>query len=618
MILKSSRIHTRGRGEAETLAHLLHGEENESVRVLRGTPADVRDAFADATRHARVYAVRHFIIAPAQDASPAELLGVLDQLGREFGFDPGAAFVVEHRKPRAVAAFPGHLHALVPEVDPESGQVLASAHSYARQERVAREAEFALGHAFVKGAHHKAVLAALRTAGKAVVADALDSAFPDAESAPRPRAAYTDARHRRATRAGVDLPVAQQAVAAAWKATTTRGAFEAALVRHGLVSRPGDEPGVWIVETEGGAFVGSLARLARVRKIAVTTRMENPHEHPVAVAAPHPAEQGPRAYLGTGDLPQHAPDPRGPSAPRGPGGANCGHGDGGGSDRDADVGPERTAGRPGAPAGGAGGLARSAGYPNPGGGPAGRRSGLRGQQPTLAALLLFMSLDRPDRILLLHEAKGRANCGAKSDLDRARDELVAMREAAELAQALARTATLPEPADLEAARGADLTAVVAARSARSEVAAASAARRMHAAGTPAGWRRLVGWASGANARHRAAEAGLASAEAQRTRAADEAEAQARRTATALRQATERHETAVRACREGYRAEARAAPGRIAAVEAALDLLYQRPELGRMGPAGLLRMGYTITDAKNRATLDPEADAHVSATPRWGR
>lgn len=193
-----------------------------------------------------------------------------------------------------------------------------------------------------------------------------------------------------------------------------------------------------------------------------------------------------------------------------------------------------------------------------------------------------------------------------------------MREAAELAQVLLRTATLPEPADLTEARGADLTAVVAARAARTEAAAASAARRTHAAGTPAGWHRLVGWASGANARHRAVEADLAAAEAERARAVDEAEAQARRAATALRQATERHEAAVRACREGYRAEAMAGPARIASVEAALDLLYQRPELARMGPAGLLRMGHTIIDARNRATLDPDAEAHVSATPRWGR
>lgn len=118
MILKGARIHTRGRGQEDTLGHLLHGAENESVRVLRGVVQDVRDAFADAERHARTYAIRHFIIAPAQATSAADMLGVLDRLGDEFGFDPAGAFVVEHRKARATPArFPAHIHALVPEVD---------------------------------------------------------------------------------------------------------------------------------------------------------------------------------------------------------------------------------------------------------------------------------------------------------------------------------------------------------------------------------------------------------------------------------------------------------------------------------------------------------------------
>lgn len=248
MILKSVRIRARGRGEAEIMAHLLHGEENETVRILRGTPADVHDAFLDAQRHARVYAVRQFIVAPARAATAAQMLDVVAELGAEFGFDPAVTFAVEHRKARAVPdRFPVHLHVLVPEVDPESGRVLSSAHSYARQERVAREAEYKLGEPFVRGAHHRAVLAALRVGGKTAVADALDRAFPEADAAPRPRSSYTDARHRRAARAGVDLPAAKQAVAAAWQTTATRPALEAALAVHGLLTRPGTKPGTWIV-----------------------------------------------------------------------------------------------------------------------------------------------------------------------------------------------------------------------------------------------------------------------------------------------------------------------------------------------------------------------------------
>lgn len=617
MILKSSRIHTRGRGEAETLAHLLHGAENEAVRVLRGTTADVRDAFSDAHRHARTFAIRHFIIAPAQAATPAQMLGVLDQLGVEFGFDPATAFVVEHRKARAVPdSFPVHLHALVPEVDPESGRVLASAHSYARQERVAREAEHALGEPFVRGAHHRAVLAILRSTGKVAIADALDTAFPEAGSTPRPRAAYTDARYRQAARAGVDLPVAQQAVAAAWKGSTTRSGFEAALAQHGLVSRPGDKPDTWVVETrDGKTFVGSLARLVRVRKAAITNRMEQSHEHPVpAIRAP---EQRLPTDPRTGDVPQHEADPHDPRTPRRPRDAHGGNGGGGRPDRDADVSPACPPGGPGAAAGGAGGPSRPIGHPESGSGSAGRRAGLRGPRPTAEAVRLFLSLDRPDRITLLHDAKALANIGAKSDIDRARDALVGMREAAEQAKVLVRSATVPEPADLATARTANIAAGEAARTARAEAEAATTAIRSHAAVVPTGWRRVVGWASGTTDRHRAAGAALTAIEAQRTAAVAEAEERARQAAVAVRKATERHQAAIRSCRETYQAEAATAPARIAAVEAALELLYQRPELARVGPAGLLRAGYSITDMRKRLTLVPEAEADVTVGSRWG-
>lgn len=614
MILKSVRIRARGRGEVETMAHLLHGEENDAVRVLRGTPADVADMFADAHRHARVYAVRHFIVAPARAATPAQMLGVLAELGREFGFDPAATFAVEHRKARAVPErFPVHLHVLVPEVDAESGRVLGSAHSYARQERVAREAEHVLGEPFVRGAHHKAVLAALRAAGKTAVADALDRAFPEADAAPRPRSSYTDARHRRAARAGVDLPAAKQVVAAAWQGTATRPALEAALALHGLVTRAGTKPGTWIVETRTGAFVGALDRLAGARKGAVTTRMEKPDEHLV----PAPACQDGPNHPGS-DLPQHAPDPRDPGAsgsPGGAGGADRRHGDGGRLGRDASGDVAGPPGRPDAAQGGPGNPARTPRHPEPGSGPARDRAGLKGPRATASAVRLLLSLDRSDRITVLHEAKGRAYVGAKPDAERAMDGLVEMREAARLDQVLAQTGTVTEPADLVAAREANDAASKALREARSAAKAADEALAAHAEATPAGWRRLIGWMSGANERHRAAAANLAKAQAQRTSAVTRAEERSRREATALDRATERHQAAIRSFRDSCKAAAAFAPARIAAVEAGLELLYQRPELARIGPGGLLRVGYAITDARDRAKPDPDHDPEAGVTVR---
>jgi hypothetical protein len=611
VILKSVRIRARGRGEAEIMAHLLHGEENETVRILRGTPADVHDAFLDAQRHARVYAVRQFIVAPARAATAAQMLDVVAELGAEFGFDPAVTFAVEHRKARAVPdRFPVHLHVLVPEVDPESGRVLSSAHSYARQERVAREAEYKLGEPFVRGAHHRAVLAALRVGGKTAVADALDRAFPEADAAPRPRSSYTDARHRRAARAGVDLPAAKQAVAAAWQTTATRPALEAALAVHGLLTRSGTKPGTWIVETRDGAFVGALDRLAGARKGVVTTRMEKSYEHPAA-AEPRARQDGPD-YPGS-HVPHHSPDPRGPDAAGGARGADRRHGDGGrlGRASAGDVGGPP--GGPGTAQGEPGGSARPPRQPEPGSGPARGRAGLKGPRAAAEAVRLLLSLDRPDRINFLHEAKGRAHVGAKPNAERAMDGLVEMREAARLDQVLAESGTVAEPAELVAAREANDAAARASREARSAAQAARDALAVHAEAEPAGWRRLVGWLTGANERHRASAATLAAAVAQRGTVLTRAEERARQAGTALQRATERHQAAIRSFRDGCKAAAVFAPARIAAVEAGLELLYQRPELARMGPAGLLRMGYAITDARNRAKPDLDHDPEAGVT-----
>lgn len=193
------------------------------------------------------------------------------------------------------------------------------------------------------------------------------------------------------------------------------------------------------------------------------------------------------------------------------------------------------------------------------------------------------------------------------------DGLVEMREAARLDQVLAESGTVAEPAELVAAREANDAAARASREARSAAQAARDALAVHAEAEPAGWRRLVGWLTGANERHRASAATLAAAVAQRGTVLTRAEERARQAGTALQRATERHQAAIRSFRDGCKAAAVFAPARIAAVEAGLELLYQRPELARMGPAGLLRMGYAITDARNRAKPDLDHDPEAGVT-----
>ena len=229
----------------------------------------------------------------------------------------------------------------------------------------------------------------------------------------------------------------------------------------------------------------------------------------------------------------------------------------------------------------------------------------------------MLSLNRPDTIILLHDLKARANMGAKADPERARDALVQMREDAEHAKVMARSWVPPEPAELKAARSAANDAARAARAARTRAEAAAQALSAHRAAARSGWRRLLGWASGANDRHRAAETALAAAKTKRDSEATEAESTGQKAAAALTQAQDRHHAAGRSFREGWQAEAAHAAERIAAVEAALELLFQRPELARMGPSGLLKTGYGIADIRNRAALDQAEDVdHAVGGPSW--
>jgi len=273
MIIKGERV-SSSRTVGPLVAHLLHGEENDAVAVLQGTVADIESAFADARAFDRKFALRHFIISPAVETSRADAVWVLGLLGREFGFDPAHATIVEHAKPRAVeTAFGTHWHALVAEQDPSTGRTLSSKFSFLRNEKIARLAEHRLGHPLVVCAHQTAVLNALEADGEVELAEAL-MRVGEAELSSRPREAFSRNVHQMGKRLGADIPAARAAVRAAWDATSTDADFVAALSASQLCMRAGNTPGTFVVETSNGIFVGAAHRLARVRRIDMNARMK--------------------------------------------------------------------------------------------------------------------------------------------------------------------------------------------------------------------------------------------------------------------------------------------------------------------------------------------------------
>ncbi|MDF2094953.1 LPD7 domain-containing protein [Aquibaculum arenosum] len=290
MIIKSTRIRAES-GPKAVATHVLRGKDNERVTRLSGAEPLLADAVADARAWQRRYALRHFSVNPDAPLERREAVAVFQALAEEFGFDLERCLIVEHNKPRARdTGFGRHWHLLVPEVDPLTGHVLSSSHSYLRQEKIARRAELSFGHRLTRGRHNTAVVAALEAEGHPHPAQCLVEA--GLTGGALAQAAYTTDQHQAAKRQGISLPEARAAVKVAWAASDSAETLKAALSEQSLAIAPGDKPGTWIITHSNGRILGALHRFAGVRKAAVSQRMKaGIYENRRATDVPPPKPQ---------------------------------------------------------------------------------------------------------------------------------------------------------------------------------------------------------------------------------------------------------------------------------------------------------------------------------------
>jgi hypothetical protein len=276
VIIKSFRTPT-AYGHNRFRNHIFRGDENERIALVQGVERDVEDFFEDARRDGRKNAVRHFIISPESQTTPVEMMQVVCELGKELGFDPAAAVIIEHQKPRATeGVFDRHWHVICADWDPETGTIETS-HNFARQEKIARLAEWRLGHPFVLGAHHSAVLAALEREGWGEAAAALRSTFPEAVLPVR--SAYTHDEAQKAKRAGKDLAPVRELVRMIWASTTTADELRNRLAGHGLTVAVGARRNAaWFVADKKGAPLLRLAGAAHVTRAEIIARMGDPND----------------------------------------------------------------------------------------------------------------------------------------------------------------------------------------------------------------------------------------------------------------------------------------------------------------------------------------------------
>jgi hypothetical protein len=296
VIIKSTRVRTRGQALKRLLEHLENADDNDEVVALRGNCADLWDARADARAYGREFCVRQWIVSPSSDATFEKMLEAVDRLAVEFDFDPAKAVARGHRKAKAdetETLFDRHIHILVPETNAVTGRVLSSSHDWLRGEKVGKILSFDWRESFVESTNPKAILVALKRDGRDDVAAAYRKAFP--EGGARPVTSFDTAAQQRLKRKGLDLPMLRVLIEGAWTTAANRSQVETNLLAHGLLCKAGDKPGGYLIETADGEQVGSLRRLAKVKKADLLKKMELPDARP--------AEE---AHHGGSDLSQHA------------------------------------------------------------------------------------------------------------------------------------------------------------------------------------------------------------------------------------------------------------------------------------------------------------------------
>jgi hypothetical protein len=584
MIIKATRVRARGSTLKKLLAHIENAEDNEEVVTLRGNFADLWDARDDARAFGREYCVRQWVVSPSNDTTFEKMLEAVDRLAVEFGFDPAKAVVRGHKKAKAVEElFDKHLHILVPEVDPITGRVLSSSNDWLRGEKVGKILSVDWQEALVESVNPKAILAALQRDGRGDVAAAYRKAFP--EGGPRPVAAFDAAAQQRLKRKGLDLAGLRVLIESAWTSAANRSQLQANLFTHGLLCKSGDKLGVYLIETVDGEQIGSLARLAKVKKSELLKKMETVHAGPTE-----------EAHHGGGDLPQHADAAEAVGAHQGTGGGSAGH---------ASAGPTwDDAGHDGPVAGIRPADDREAGQDYRTAGDAVDREGREGHAERLRASRdVQFALGLVPHAERLQGMLGVANRIALSPEQRITVELGEIEDDARRADAMI-DAPPPEPSTLIAARTAVTETGQKVQALQSNFDRACAAVQ-HLQQRPPWWRRAIGLFTG-EATRRTGEVRAAVLQQSKAQAALTAANTERSNADSrLARELQHHRDSVRGHIENWTEVAKAAKAKAADAARAHELLLHLPGATALGAAGLCAIAAKLRSAQREHQFDDD-------------
>jgi len=254
----------RGKGGRALSAHLLKAE-NERVAVIEprglGSPGlheQLEELVALSLGGRTDKAIYHVHVDPelTVEDNPGARAMWWRLFETEFGLASQPYCGAEHVKHGRA-----HEHRCYSLVRP-SGAVVDLAHDYARREKVSRIIEHAFGQAPVQSKHSRAIVRALREAGRDDVVAWMEAS--GTTTAARPVARLSPTERLIEERTGVSLDTLRAAALDAWRESTDGAGFIEALRARGLDLREG-RSGPVVVDATGTAhlatrLVGAAAR----------------------------------------------------------------------------------------------------------------------------------------------------------------------------------------------------------------------------------------------------------------------------------------------------------------------------------------------------------------------
>jgi len=258
MILKTT-IHS---GYSQTAGHCLKMDDNEKIIEL-GTKNLISDNWKDASREMHAlgilsnninYSMAHTSINSSPDEpqlSQKEFEYVIKLWDEEFNTSNQPNALIGHVKKNR-----SHIHRMLSLVN-EDGTNIRMDNYMARQEKVARIAEFDLGHQFTVGRFNQNVIKHLRKEGRDDVAKAMTKA--GLHQAQRPSSIMKHKEWQQETRTGIKLTDVRSRILTAWQNSHTGTDFQNRLADTGLTLVQGHK--IVGVLDESGSFHGLLRSL---------------------------------------------------------------------------------------------------------------------------------------------------------------------------------------------------------------------------------------------------------------------------------------------------------------------------------------------------------------------